>query len=173
MTDYFKAAPKGRAYVTQRFSRELPFPKRRDLRSIEEGELLMPHFGEDGLIPCVAQEAVTGEVLMLGYMNREALSLTIQSGYAHYWSRSRAMLWHKGERSGQSQIVERILIDDDQDCVLLMVKLTGGASCHVGYRSCFFRQLRVDSGKTDFGLRFLENVKVYDPVKAYGRSANE
>jgi len=168
MTDYFRAVTKGRTHVEQRFCRELPFPARRDLRSIEEGELLMPRFGDNGLIPCVAQEAVTGEVLMLGYMNREALSLTIQSGYAHYWSPSRAMLWHKDRRSGKSQAVEQILIDDDQDCVLLKVRLTGGAYCHAGYRSCFFRQLRVAGGKTDFGLRFLENARTLEPVSNCG-----
>lgn len=168
MTNYFKVGPNDRAYVAQRYSRELPFPTRRDLRSVEEGELLMPRFGDDGLVPCIAQDAVSGEVLMLGYMNREALSLTITSNYAHYWSRSRRQLWVKGERSGQTQQVEQILIDDDQDCVLLKVSLTGGASCHVGYRSCFFRQLVVSNGSTSFRLRFLEDEKVYDPAQAYG-----
>lgn len=133
----------------------------------------MPWFGPDGLIACIAQDAFTGEVLMLGCMNREALSLTIQSGYAHYWSRSRRRLWSKGERSGQQQRVESILIDDDQDCVLLKVELTGGASCDVGYRSCFFRQLKVAGRRTDFSLRFLESVKVYNPAQACRKAGQD
>jgi len=126
-----------------------------------------------GLLPAIVQHADSGRVLMLGYMNREALSLTIQSGYAHYWSRSRRRLWRKGERSGQQQRVESILIDDDQDCVLLKVELTGGASCHVGYRSCFFRQLKVAGRRTDFSLRFLESVKVYNPAQAYRKAGQD
>jgi len=173
MTDYFKVSPDARGYVAQRYTQELPFPTRRDVQSIEEGDLLMPCFGEDGLVPCITQDADTGEVLMLGYMNRQALSFTITSGYAHYWSRSRRQLWAKGERSGQSQQVEQILIDDDQDCVLVKVRLTGGASCHVGYRSCFFRELEVSNRSTSFRLRFLEDEKVYDPAQAYGTAKSE
>ena len=154
-------------------SSELTFPKRGSVRQIEEGALFMPRFSSNGLIPCVTQDARSGEVLMLGYMNREALSLTIQTGFAHYWSRSRSKLWRKGERSGQSQKVREILIDDDQDCVLVKVHLTGGASCHVGYRSCFFRKLDDAKERTPFKLRFLEHRKVYDPIKAYGEPGHE
>jgi phosphoribosyl-AMP cyclohydrolase len=157
----------------KRADAKLTFPKRASIRQIEEGELLMPRFSSNGLIPCVTQDARTGEVLMLGYMNREALSLTIQTCLAHYWSRSRSKLWHKGECSGQSQEVREILIDDDQDCVLIKVHLTGGASCHVGYRSCFFRKLDVPKASAPFRLRFLEHSKIYDPIKAYGEPGHE
>jgi phosphoribosyl-AMP cyclohydrolase len=111
------------------------------LVEVEEGTQLQPKFDERGLIPCVTQDATTLEVLMVGFMNAEALALTIATREAHYWSRSRRTLWRKGEQSGLVQRVVRLLIDDDQDCVLLQVQIDGGASCHVGYRSCFFRAL--------------------------------
>lgn len=149
----------------------MDFPERGRVAEIEEGNRFMPKFDDAGLIPCVTQDAATGEVLMLGYMNREALAKTIETGHAHYWSRSRQTLWRKGEQSGQGQRVKRLLVDDDQDCALLQVELTGGASCHVGYRSCFFRELWCQSGRTDFSLEFLESVKVYDPRIAYGTAA--
>lgn len=149
----------------------MDFPERGRVAEIEEGNRLMPKFDDAGLIPCVTQDDATDEVLMLGYMNREALAKTIETGHAHYWSRSRQTLWRKGEQSGQGQRVKRLLVDDDQDCLLLRVELTGGASCHVGYRSCFFRQLHCESGNTDFSLAFLESVKVYDPLIAYGTAA--
>lgn len=165
--EYCKVEHTTSGFIAERFSRPLRFPVRRSLKEIEEGGRLMPKFGDDGLIPCVTQDAVTGEVLMLGYMNREALSLTIQSRYAHYWSRSRGRLWHKGERSGQAQQVEEIYVDDDQDCVLIKVRLTAGASCHVGYRSCFFRRLAASAARGRFKLDFVEDAKVYDPAHAY------
>lgn len=145
----------------------LDFARRGSVFEVEEGLHLMPLFDERGLIPCVTQHAATSEVLMLGWMNREAFSLTIETGAAHYFSRARNQLWRKGERSGQAQIVRRILIDDDQDCLLILVELTGGASCHVGYRSCFFRELNWQANRTDFLLRMLESKKVYDPATAY------
>ena len=151
---------------------KLAFPTPGGVAEIEEGALFMPRFDDSGLIPCVTQDFSSAEVLMLGWMNREALALTICTGIAHYWSRSRRALWRKGERSGQAQRIKRILIDDDQDCVLLGVELTGGASCHVGYRSCFFRQLSLAAGATDFSLVFLEQQKVFDPVRAYGVSSH-
>jgi len=157
----------GKGPVAEKFTRELAFPVRGSPEQIEEGRRLMPEFSGDGLIPCVAQDAASGDVLMLGYMNREALSLTITSGYAHYWSRTRRKLWHKGERSGQSQKVESIYVDDDQDCILIKVSLTAGASCHVGYRSCFFRRLVATGKRAHFKLEFVEQTKVYDPVQAY------
>lgn len=146
----------------------MEFPSRKDLYSIEEGTKLQALFDASGLIPVVTQDDVSREVLMLGWMNREALERTIRTGMAHYWSRARQQLWRKGERSGQAQEVRHILIDDDQDCLLLKVALTGGASCHVGYRSCFFRELNVFGGETDFSLTYLETEKVYDPQLVYG-----
>lgn len=146
----------------------MEFLPQSSLFEIEEGAKLRPKFDERGILPCVTQDAITGEVLMVGYMNAEALARTIETGLAHYYSRSRRKLWKKGEQSGLFQHVERLLIDDDQDCVLLKVRVDGGASCHVGYRSCFFRELADRSPATDFTLRFLETEKVFDPVKAYG-----
>ena len=113
------------------------FASRRSVPQVEEGSELAPKFDENGLIPAVVTDHSSGELLMHAYMNREALRLTIESGEAHYYSRSRGKLWRKGETSGLKQRVRELLIDDDQDCVWLRVELTGGASCHVGYRSCF------------------------------------
>lgn len=143
------------------------FPARGTLVEIEEGAQFQPKFDEQGLIPCVTQDADTLEVLMAGVMNAEALALTIETGLAHYWSRSRRKLWRKGEQSGLVQQVARLLIDDDQDCVLLRVRIEGGASCHVGYRSCFFRELPIKNRHSDFHLQFLEHEKVFDPLKVY------
>ncbi len=106
---------------------------------------------------------------MFAFMNPEALTLTIESGLAHYWSRSRQKLWKKGESSGMFQQVKRMLIDDDQDCVVLEVELTkpkgGGeeASCHVGYRSCFYREVPIGKSDGPARLRFIEQSKAYDP----------
>lgn len=149
----------------------MQFPERGDVEAVEEGSRFMPLFDERGLIPCITQAAESGEVLMLGWMNREALAKTLETGWAHYWSRARQRLWRKGEQSGQAQRVRAVLIDDDQDCLLIRVELTGGASCHVGYRSCFFRALDWRPGETGFDLRFLEHEKVYDPLLAYGPAA--
>lgn len=138
------------------------------LFEIEEGDKLRPKFDERGLIPCITQDHITNEVLMIGWMNEEALARTIATGLAHYYSRARKKLWKKGEQSGLFQHVVALLIDDDQDAVLIKVKVDGGASCHVGYRSCFFRELKTRDAGTDFSLQFLESQKVFDPVKAYG-----
>jgi len=113
-----------------------------DKKDIEEGNLLAPKFDANGLIPVVAQHADTGEILMLAYMNAEALRKTVETRLAHYYSRSRKSLWLKGETSGQTQEVADILVDCDQDAVVLKVRPQGdGGCCHVGYRSCFFRSV--------------------------------
>lgn len=101
-----------------------------------------PEFGAGGLIAAVAQDAVTGEVLMLAWMNREAWEKTLETGEAHYYSRSRRRLWHKGESSGHVQKVKSIRLDCDSDAVLLLIEQIGGAACHEGYRSCFSRELK-------------------------------
>jgi phosphoribosyl-AMP cyclohydrolase len=95
----------------------------------------------DGLVPVIAQDAVSGRVLMFAYMNREALALTVQTGQAHYWSRSRGRLWHKGEESGHVQRVESLDLDCDGDVLLARVSQGGGIACHTGRESCFFRRL--------------------------------
>jgi phosphoribosyl-AMP cyclohydrolase len=114
---------------------------------IERGALLMPKFDADGLLPAIAQDARTGEVLMLAWMNAEALTRTLQSGEATYWSRSRAALWRKGESSGHIQRVVEVRVDCDQDAVLLRVEQTGPA-CHTGQRSCFYRRAGADGALT-------------------------
>jgi phosphoribosyl-AMP cyclohydrolase len=131
-------------------------------QNLEENLEFMPQFDENGLIPAIAQDARSGQVLMVAYMNREALDVTIQSGYATYFSRSRQKLWKKGEQSGHQQKIEQILVDCDQDCLILKVAVDAG-QCHVGYQSCFYRALKQNSGKE---LEFIEE-KVYDPKEAY------
>ena len=121
------------------------FQDRKTIEQVEEGNDLAPKFDDRGLITVVTTDADSGELLMQGYMNAEALRLTIATGEAHYWSRSRQVLWHKGATSGLVQTVRELLIDDDQDCVWLRVDVAGGASCHVGYRSCFYRKVPVGS----------------------------
>ena len=95
-----------------------------------------------GLVPAIAQETGTGKVLMMAWMNREALALTRETGHAVYWSRSRGKLWHKGESSGHQQVVHRIRVDCDADVVLLEVEQKGGIACHTGRHNCFYRELR-------------------------------
>jgi phosphoribosyl-AMP cyclohydrolase len=117
-----------------------PFLSAGDKASLEHGAALTPRFDANGLIACVATHAETGEVLMLAWMNAEALKLTLDTGQAHYFSRSRQSLWKKGETSGQVQIVRELRIDCDQDAVWIKVEPQGdGGACHTGARSCFYR----------------------------------
>ncbi|MEP4378816.1 MAG: phosphoribosyl-AMP cyclohydrolase [Alphaproteobacteria bacterium] len=149
------------------------FAARQTIEQVEEGHELAPKFDADGLLPVVTTDAESGEVLMHGYMNAEALTKTIQTGEAHYWSRSRKVLWHKGATSGLVQKVKEIRIDDDQDAVWLRVDVQGGASCHVGYRSCFFRSVPVGAADdATVALNFEETEKVFDPVEVYGDAPN-
>lgn len=146
------------------------FNQRITIEQVEEGTQLAPKFDEQGLIACVTTSAKTGEVLMLGYMNEEALRKTIETGEAHYWSRSRKVLWHKGATSGLVQKVTEMRIDDDQDAVWIAVDIPGDASCHVGYRSCFYRA--VPLGEKVHTLEFRESQKMFDPQKIYGDAPN-
>ncbi len=150
------------------------FATRRSVEHVEEGLTLAPRFDADGLIPCITTDAGTGEVLMLGYMNGEALQKTIATGEAHYWSRSRKCLWRKGATSGLFQKVTEMLIDDDQDAVWLRVQVAGtGASCHVGYRSCFYRSVELGSPSSGPArLTFTESEKSFDPKAVYGDAPN-
>jgi len=119
---------------------DIQFAKRISVEQVEEGRELAPKFDDNGLVAAVTTDVKSGDVLMLGYMNAEALARTIETGEAHYWSRSRKVLWHKGATSGLVQKVIDLRIDDDQDAVWLKVDVAGsGASCHVGYMSCFYR----------------------------------
>ena len=117
------------------------FKKRDSVFEVEEGKFLSPKFDSQGLIPVITTDSKTGEVLMHGYMNSEALKKTVETKEAHYWSRSRKSIWHKGKTSGFTQKVIQIRIDDDQDSVWLSVDIGDGASCHVGYKSCFYRSI--------------------------------
>jgi phosphoribosyl-AMP cyclohydrolase len=137
-------------------------------QSIEEGLEFAPRFDDKGLMPAVAQDAQTGQILMVAYMNRQALDLTIQTGYATYFSRSRQQLWKKGQESGHVQKVEQILVDCDQDCLVLKVHIDAG-QCHVGYQSCFYRALKKGSSKN---LELIAE-KVYDPKQAYKENTSD
>lgn len=153
-------------------SKEL-FGKRVTVEQVEEGNALTPKFDAAGFIPCVTTDFHSGEVLMVAVMNREALAKTIETGEAHYFSRSRQQLWHKGATSGLVQKVAEMRIDDDQDCVWLRVEIAGGASCHVGYRSCFYRKVPVGAARKEgTALEFLEAEKSFDPKAVYGDAPN-
>ena len=130
-------------------AKSMQFVARQSIEQVEEGLDLAPKFDADGLIPVVTSDAASGEMLMHGYMNGEALRRTIETGEAHYYSRSRKVLWHKGATSGLVQRVVEMRIDDDQDAVWLRVDVAGGASCHVGYRSCFYRSIPLGAGGDD------------------------
>jgi phosphoribosyl-AMP cyclohydrolase len=120
----------------------LPFPIAGSKSELEEGGVFTPRFDADGLIGCIVTDARDGAVLMFAHMNEEALRLTIETGVAHYWSRSRQRLWRKGDTSGQRQSVKEIRTDCDQDVLLLKVEPGGdGGACHTGRRSCFYRRL--------------------------------
>ena len=150
------------------------FKKRDNIKEVEEGKYLAPKFDENGLIPVVATDFQTGGILMHGYMNEESLKKTIETKEAHYWSRSRKKIWHKGQVSGFVQKVKEIRIDDDQDSVWLSVDIGKGASCHVGYRSCFYRSIPLGNIKNTEKLEmdFKEKEKIFDPKEVYKNEPN-
>lgn len=127
-------------------------------------DLSVVKFDERGLIPAVVQDARTGEVLMLAYMNRESLLRTLSTGRMTYWSRSRGKLWVKGERSGNFQLVREVRVDCDGDALLFKVEQVG-AACHTGYRSCFYRKLEGEEWKE-------EGEKLFDPEAVYGEKTS-
>ena len=150
------------------------FKKRHTIKEVEEGKYLSPKFDENGLIPVITTDFKTGDILMHGYMNYEALKKTIETKEAYYWSRSRKKIWHKGQVSGFVQKVKEIRIDDDQDSVWLSVDIGNGASCHVGYRSCFYRSIPLGKIKNEENLEmeFKETKKTFDPKKVYKDEPN-
>ena len=150
------------------------FKKRDNIKEVEEGKYLSPKFDENGLIPVIATDFQTGDILMHAYMNDEALKKTIETKEVHYWSRSRKKIWHKGQVSGFVQIVKEIRIDDDQDSVWLSVDIGNGASCHVGYRSCFYRSIPLGKIKNEeeLEIKFKEKKKIFDPKKIYKDEPN-
>ena len=150
------------------------FKKRDNIKEVEEGKYLSPKFDENGLIPVITTDFQTGSILMHGYMNDEALKKTIETKEVHYWSRSRKKIWRKGQVSGFVQIVKEIRIDDDQDSVWLSVDIGNGASCHVGYRSCFYRSIPLGKIKNEeeLEMEFKEKKKIFDPKKVYKDEPN-
>jgi phosphoribosyl-AMP cyclohydrolase len=149
------------------------FPVRTTNAEIELGQTLQPKFGADGLIPCITQDAASGQVLMFAFMNAESLAHTLKTKKATYWSRSRNKLWVKGEESGNVQWVKELFTDCDQDVLLLKVEQTGAAnaSCHNGYRSCFYRKLADleaagAAESPDFQLQFTSE-RLFDPELVY------
>jgi len=150
------------------------FKKRDNIKEVEEGKYLSPKFDENGLIPVITTDFQTGDILMHGYMNVEALKKTIETKEAHYWSRSRKKIWHKGQVSGFIQKVKEIRIDDDQDSVWLSVDIGNGSSCHVGYRSCFYRSIPLGKigNEEELDMEFKETEKTFDPKKVYKDEPN-
>jgi len=150
------------------------FKKRDNIKEVEEGKYLEPKFSENGLIPVITSDIKTGDILMHGYMNDEALKKTIETKEAHYWSRSRKKMWRKGQISGFVQKVKEIRIDDDQDSIWLLVDIGDGSSCHVGYRSCFYRSIPLGKIKDleKLEMEFKENKKNFDPKKVYKNEPN-
>jgi phosphoribosyl-AMP cyclohydrolase len=149
------------------------FPARTTTAEIELGATLQPKFGADGLIPCITQDAATGEVLMFAFMNTESLTHTLRTGKATYWSRSRGKLWMKGEESGNVQVVKELFTDCDQDVLLLKVEQTGAANaaCHNGYKSCFYRRL---ADPADPALKLLFTAKpLFDPATVYKKAGSK
>ena len=150
------------------------FKKRESIFEVEEGKLLAPKFDLNGLIPVTTTDSSSGDLLMHGYMNEEALKKTIETKEAHYWSRSKKALWHKGKTSGFTQKVIDLRIDDDQDALWMSVDIGNGASCHVGYKSCFYRSIPlgpIDNGR-EIKMKFTENEKKFDPEKVYKGQPN-
>ena len=150
------------------------FKKRHTIKEVEEGKYLSPKFDENGLIPVITIDSKIGDILMHGYMDCEALKKTIETKEVHYWSRSRKKIWRKGQVSGFIQKVKEIRIDDDQDSVWLSVDIGNGSSCHVGYRSCFYRSIPLGKIKNEAELEmeFKETEKTFDPEKIYKDEPN-
>jgi phosphoribosyl-AMP cyclohydrolase len=146
------------------------FARRGSSAEVEEGDKLAPKFDADGLLTCIAADAKTGEVLMVAHMNAEALRKTIETGEAWYFSRSRGALWRKGETSGNVQRIAEMRVDCDQDAILIKVEQAGGAACHTGRRSCFYRGVPLGrTGSRPITLEFHDAEKVFDPAVVYER----
>lgn len=149
------------------------FKDRKSIEQVEESCELAPKFDENGLIVVTTIDSETNEILMVGYMNQEALQKTIETQEAHYYSRSRDVIWHKGASSGYVQKINEILIDDDQDALCIKVNIgENGASCHVGYKSCFYRKIDLEDTANKPGLEFTSDKKIFDPKEVYGDAPN-
>ncbi|MFV0644744.1 MAG: phosphoribosyl-AMP cyclohydrolase [Sphingomonadaceae bacterium] len=150
------------------------FAARQSIEQVELGDELAPCFDAAGLLPAVVVDAATGQTLMLGQMNAEALERTITTRQAHFWSRSRKALWRKGEHSGFTQTVERLLIDDDQDAVILFVRVEGLGSCHVGFKTCFYREVELPASDVSGPARLIhtETEPAFDAEAVYAGLPN-
>lgn len=151
------------------------FAARGNKDAVEKGTLFAPKFDDNGLIICITTDADSGEVVMVAYMNAHSLALTLETGEAHYWSRSRGELWHKGATSGSVQKVVEARTDCDQDAILLKVRTGGsGASCHLGYHSCFFRTIPVGAAPTPATeLAIAAEPPAFDPETVYGSNKSK
>ena len=146
----------------------MPFPARegKDKDTIELGVDFLPKFDADGLIACIVTDADSGDVVMFAYMNAQSLQLTLETREAHYWSRSRQSLWHKGETSGNIQDVIELRTDCDQDAIWIKVRTRGAAAnCHQGYKSCFYRAASLEGDEAK--LTFREDKPLFDPKDVY------
>lgn len=150
------------------------FARRQSIEQVELGDGLAPRFDVDGLLSAIVADSQDGRILMLGQMNAEALERTIVTREAHFWSRSRQALWRKGEHSSFTQKVDRILVDDDQDAVILLVRVEGPGSCHVGFRSCFYREIELGDERpsSPARLRPIETQPVFDAAAVYAGLPN-
>ena len=150
------------------------FKKRDNIKEVEEGKYLEPKFDENGLIPVITSDFKSGDILMHSYMNNIALKKTIETQEAHYWSRSRKKIWRKGQVSGFTQKIKEIRIDDDQDSIWISVDIGKGSSCHVGYRSCFYRSIPLGKIENDekIEMEFKEKEKKFDPKIVYKNEPN-
>ena len=149
------------------------FKNRISVKQVEESTELAPKFDHNGLIVVTTVDVLNDQILMTGYMNKEALEKTIATKEAYYFSRSHQSIWHKGATSGYVQKVREILIDDDQDALYMRVEIPeNGASCHVGYKSCFYRKIKLEDNQNNVELEDLGHKKVFDPKKLYGDAPN-
>ena len=149
------------------------FNERKSIHQVEESNEFAPKFDQNGLIVVTTVDVSNDQILMTGYMNKEALEKTIATKEAYYFSRSHQSIWHKGATSGFVQKVREILIDDDQDALYMRVEIPkNGASCHVGYKSCFYRKIKLEDNQNNVELQDLGQKKVFDPKKVYGDAPN-
>jgi phosphoribosyl-AMP cyclohydrolase len=148
-----------------------PFAPRGSTAEIEEGHAFAPKFDAAGLITCVVTAADSGEVLMVAHMNALALTKTLESGEAWFYSRSRQALWKKGETSGHVQRVVEARVDCDQDVLLLRVEQVGPGACHTGRRSCFYRAVIPGAAGTPALLEFRDGERTFDPAQVYGKDS--
>lgn len=145
------------------------FASRGSHHDVEEGLAFAPKFDRDGLIAAIVTDADSGGVLMFAYMNAEALQATIESGVAHFWSRSRGALWRKGETSGHEMRVAEMRVDCDQDALWLAVHVAGTrAACHTGRKTCFYRSVATGEGAPGGALVLVDDDRLFDPAKTYG-----